>query len=559
MTIQWEGSRSYPWPSQIAALDGLEQFSLSIASNKHVSQVLAAHLATLSRNLKELILNFVPSIDSFKDLLSTNLGHFHHLEKLFLRLEGDAEEIPIEIPRTVTDLELRSSPGEYLSMPLSLLPPYITRFSCTLKWLDLNCCFPKTLQILDLGLHHFNRWPLVFHQLPTEIERISLRSSIKGDPLTDKEWTALSSFTKLKFLEFRVSGSFDVKQAQMLPKSIEKLYLERIDCAKTNEWCIRILETLSQNKNLKRIEGTWPSVIYPEVAKKIPRTLEMIEYQQIAHTAIAFMPDGYHTMEIFFSGDFGDVPTFPSKLTSLTTPRLPIRMAEKLPNHLKSLKVYKVEWTSELVEKLPRNLATLQSDFLLNPIADIEGFLKSLPQGLTSLGEFDQASLENPAFVSTPSGSSQYFPRGIKRLDIGCLDFSESNMAEWFLGLPTRLTNLALSVKDLQIGVFASLSNLNALKLLRIYVVNDSNGSWAQYLDFSLLSRNLRSLHLAEVSRGFKASDITNDTLKGVPPSLKILVIPNAPLLTSDCLPHLPPQLKKLLFFPQGRSPVWFR
>jgi hypothetical protein len=410
-----------------------------------------------------------------------------------------------------------------------------------------------------LGLHHFNRWPLILHQLPTEIESISLLSRITGDPLTDKEWTALSSFTKLKFLHFRVSGPFGAEQAQMLPKSIEKLYLERIDCAKTNEWCISILETFSQHKNLKRIEGVWPSVIHPEVAKKIPRTLEIIHYQQIAHTAIAFMPDGYHTMEIYCPVDFGDVPTFPSKLTSLSIPQLPIYLAENLPNHLKSLNVAKADWTPELAEKLPRNLAVLHSDFILNPVADIGGFLKSLPPGLLSLGDFYQSSMHNPAFISTPSGSSQYFPKSLQRLEIGCLDFSESNMAEWFLGLPTRLTTLVLSVKDLQIGIFASLSNLNALKELRIYVVNDSNGSWVPYLDFSLLSRNLRSLHLAEVNLAFKASDITNDTLKGVPPSLKILVIPEAPLLTSDCLPHLPPQLKKLLLFPRSRSPVWFR
>jgi hypothetical protein len=258
------------------------------------------------------------------------------------------------------------------------------------------------------------------------------------------------------------------------------------------------------------------------------------------------------------------ISTFPSKLKSLEIPTFDISLAEKFPIGLKTLKITgtKTVLTGELLEKIPKNLTELELMASYNPIppnCDLALLFKALPQSLTLLfltGE-QPRSESDAEFVScpTPTQSSLLLPRSITKLKMGYLNFSESRMSDWILGLPTGLVALRLLIPSPYMDMFSSLRCLYHLKWLSVQVWKAPEGGWAQYTSFNSLPRKLEQIHLSEVNDSSSNSLFTDDSFKGAPRYLQDISIPASPFLTEACLVHLP-HLQWLQI--SYRSPSWF-
>ena len=156
------------------------------------------HLSTLSRNLKRLHLQVASSLQAFHELHSMIPGHFHCLEMLHLASISVSNQIEIQIPSSVLDLSL-SSNGALGTLPLSCLPPNLTKMHISVKDLDSgDVRFPSTLTSLQLFLGHDPHWRRVFHLVPSTIKtlRVSCMADSSGRMKLD-DWIAISTFKDL--------------------------------------------------------------------------------------------------------------------------------------------------------------------------------------------------------------------------------------------------------------------------------------------------------------------------------------------------------------------------
>jgi hypothetical protein len=260
-------------------------------------------------------------------------------------------------------------------------------------------------------------------------------------------------------------------------------------------------------------------MITPDIAKNLPRTLELIEERLIFPEAIPYIPDTFVELEVHPEGDYAHITSLPSKLRYLGLYSPPLRIFDILPPALTRLRLERGQ----------------------NPIKDVERLFNGLPPTLTSLEAHSVYLLKSflkP--VPTPSHSSLMLPRGIKTLELSCLDFSDSSMAEWILGLPPNLTRLKICCRDLQRGGFTSLRVLVALEYLSFTVINSPGGKWAQFLDFPALPRHLIEFNLLPIVTDPYECDITNGTFLGAPLSLQSLNLPKSYHVTKDSSVHLP-------------------
>ena len=158
-----------------------------------------------------------------------------------------------------------------------------------------------------------------------------------------------------------------------------------------------------------------------------------------------------------------------------------------------------------------------------------------------------------------PPEASLQLPRDMRQLELGCLDFSRSDFPAWVTGLPSGLTSLHLHVKHIQSDLYFSLGTLPALLFLTITVVEPPlDGGWARHLDFPSLPRSLTKFKLLHRTDVPVPSDITSDTFIGAPRHLRTIHIPDSPLLSVDCLVHLP-SLLSLVFKPSDISDMGLR
>jgi hypothetical protein len=405
--------------------------------------------------------------------------------------------------------------------------------------------FPPCFKILDFrlqNLNHPNR-TFIFRSLPVDTESITTFISLDDYAFGIDDWNALSRLTKLKYLESFVHGPFGANEASLLPKSLETLVFYGIhrtlaDDGSNQNLHIEMLNALPPK--LTRLGGLWPQKIScAHVIQSLPQSIKILDGWHITPALVNHLPD--HLSDLNVQGTLLELPcSFPSNLRNLEIPDFHEMIAEKLPNQLESLKIKKyVSFTGKLIEKIPRSLTLLASIWVNCPIGDdIEHLIMALPP---SLKEF--RALPNDVdidSVPTPSHSSSLLPRTIEVLEIGMLDFSQSNMAEWILGLPTRLHTLSISVQHIQTGAFAHMRRLNALHNFTLIVRKTPVTGWAKCIDFKSLPRSLTSLVTIDGDPELKASDITNDCFVYAPVGLNSLTIPISPLLTRDCLAHLP-------------------
>jgi hypothetical protein len=95
----------------------------------------------LSRNLKKLDFDCPNPIEALAQLHVTNKGHFQNLETLRIHSKSHINTLEFDLPSTLTDLEMfgEGEEGEMeLSLPLSSLPPCLTRLSRKLKRFEFS-------------------------------------------------------------------------------------------------------------------------------------------------------------------------------------------------------------------------------------------------------------------------------------------------------------------------------------------------------------------------------------------------------------------------------------
>ena len=304
-----------------------------------------------------------------------------------------------------------------ISLALSQLPLGLTRLECTVDSLEIgDSKFPKTLKALEINFDGGEKPMHLFNLLPIEIEKLYV--PISSDDIELEDWTALSRLKHLKSLTLQVSGSFGVKQSELIPRSVEKLSIQNFE-GDVNEmnaaWCIEILRALP--KNLRELKGVWGThdfgFISTEIAQNMPRTLEIGDWCEVAPGAVAHLPDSLKEMGLG-SGDFNVINVWPSKLHHLYLPRLPDLLLDKLPATLKRLTVEWIELSVGMTERLPRSLSSLCVQ-AFNPSADLELLLKALPRSLTLLEAMPKGYGSAQA-APVPAPSSSSLSLSLKRL-----------------------------------------------------------------------------------------------------------------------------------------------
>jgi hypothetical protein len=370
----------------------------------------------------------------------------------------------------------------------------------------------------------------------------------------DPPFRLFAGLPSLRTLDICIKDAFTPEEAQMIPRSVEEINLDK-RLVGTEEWCIKMLKALPPN--LRSLSGIWSDVITPTLAQCMPRTLESVMAARVMPEAIKYLPENVTDFRISSTGDLQSISAFPAKLRSLTVPKLPHSLVEKLPEQLTDLTIDdETTLNEEIARKLPRHLTSLAS-FALNPLADIEATFAALPPSLTMLLASVTTFITSRIIPRpTPAISSQHLSRNMKKLFLGCLDFSEGAMAEWVLGLPTCLEELHLVVNHLQKGSFASFGKLSSLQRLSISTLNTPEGGWAAHLDLGSLPRELLVLKLTDSSPGFNEADINNNCLIGAPPSIIEIALPKSLRLNKGCLVHLPNV--KRFYFPVYGPPKWF-
>jgi hypothetical protein len=459
-----------------------------------------------------------------------------------------------EIPQTVTDLKIQAYD---LILPLLRLPPCLTSLrGCvrSIQWNEGDTKFPTNLTSLKMAFSGGSDVSVfrLFPVIGSTIQRISL-PAVYGSPTARIDWTALSELSNLKYFKCAVGGLFSTVEASLLPRSLDELILSGIE-PPTDEWCVEIIKALPTK--LRRLEGIWPTELSAHVLQHLPKTLEKLEHHDIKPEMVKYLPDSFTWLDLEFADPEG-ISSFPTNLRHLNIYQIPDSVIEKLPTQLQTLKIRDISISSEIVAKLPRHLTHLDSYSSVPMVAAMEPLFAALPPSLTSFyacpPEFGP-DVPHP----TPSKSSRLLPRGMKELGIGCLDFSESSIAEWTLELPPALTHLKLNVHQLQQGFFASLGFLSSLDLLEVISNNSPTEGWANHLKFCHLPRNLTTMKLLDHSLAVGSrTDITNDAFKGAPSGLIRITIPVSPLVSKDCLVHLP-NLCDFWVYPQFRTIEWF-
>jgi hypothetical protein len=293
---------------------------------------------------------------------------------------------------------------------------------------------------------------------------------------------------------------------------------------------------------LKQLTGVVPRTITIPIAKLLPPGLETIEHGDLSSAAVACLPDKVTSLTLaLFTGDISAVP---ANLRHLTIYLPSESILNVLPSQLETLRIGEIgnRLSCEQLARLPRSL-TLFSIWLIKvPFTDdLEAFFKALPPNLTSFSACPNINHPELIPISVPSHSSHLLPRSMTILEIGCLNFSDGDMAAWILGLPPKLRFLKLAVNSLTSGDFSSLHTLSSLNSLMVRVLEPmEQKSWAKCLDVRNLPRSLAQFLLDSLRVYSEPSDITDDWFRGAPPLLDYVTIPYSPLVTQSCLAHLP-------------------
>jgi hypothetical protein len=325
--------------------------------------------------------------------------------------------------------------------------------------------------------------------------------------------------------------------------------------------CIEILQILPPN--LTKLGGILRGPIHPKVAKNLPRTLKQFTYTPPCMlNAVSYMPDGIELLHVWNRGaDCDAVSKFPSKLTTLSLAEVSLLLLMKIPAELRSLAILdtRVVPSEKVIRILPKNLTLLELQFGTKSVKDLSLLLGALPLTMTKFTLLP--GLLNPLIrpIPAPLDSSLRLPRYLKHLGMS-LDFSESSLSEWILGLPNTLTVLALDLLELQKGAFSSMIHLHALKELSIDLLANQKQELAQLIEFGSLPRKLSHLSLkwafSEGKPLYEETHFVNDALKGAPRSLTYLQLPESRMLTYGCLTHLP---NIQTFELNYNTPLWFK
>jgi hypothetical protein len=558
--IEWDEKSAGFWPSHIQQLDGLEEFAFICTSSAPKHHLSAANLTILSRNLKCLLLSAHSALDALSKLFSKDPGHFPHLELLWIGFYSNFSHIKLQIPATVTELYLSYQDEACGILPLSWLPNGLVKLDCTIGALEYSdkVKFPETLRSLSLQLHSAIPPSSLFEILPDQLEELVISSELIGGLYIElKDWALLSKLSSLKRICFEMEGGFDREAAQLLPRTLEKLILLGKLKKLQESSVIEILKELP--KNLKVLTGILPSTTTLNIAKNLPRNLEGILRGKVEPAAVAYIPDKVTWIEIASNLDVDLISSFPAFLRYLVLPHVSPLIFDRLPSHLTELTIHDSETvlTAAEIKKLPSSLTVLSNRC---PVDNWALILEALPPKLSSLswGPNTHAPLwEDIVPQPMPTQASLLLPRGLKHLSLGYLDFSEGNMAEWILGLPTGLVSLSIDVLQPQKGICTSIGFLTQLDTLTIRTKTTPEGGWAPYLDMASLPRSLAELSLLQnvyTQANTNTSNITDESFFGAPPALNIVTIPTSTITQNGVFSHLPKRAR--LYFDVAGNPA---
>jgi hypothetical protein len=439
------------------------------------------------------------------------------------------------IPSNLKELKIHGNQVSYGTLSLSSLPKSLTKMDCNLDELKVtpesDCRFPESLKTLIL----YTMSKDALHLLPPDIEHVQIaRMDRRVAWMTIEDWRAISRLTKLKSLYLGYYGHFDVKSAEMIPRSLEALILAGTLGISSEEESVEILRALPHS--LTQLYGVWPmGYLTPVMARNLPTSLrEMgMNYRQgVVPLAVASLPNSLTRLDVYGAArDYEQIKSFPANLSDLMVDQLPERVLHLLPDNLQTLKIVKDEfWLfSELVEMLPRGLKTLEIPDA-DPKDEMEVILRALPPSLTHL------VLGSSLFITMSSSSSQLLPRTIKSISLHfemnvATEEGLDGLAEWILGLPSSLSLLEFLPQTLSPSAFQSFGKLANLKSLSLEMCKKQEEGWAKEFKFTHLPRQLTHLRLADATVSFKDSahsGINNLSFKGAPPSLIELSIPKS-------------------------------
>jgi hypothetical protein len=508
--------------------------------------------------LKSLTIDTVGSFDAFNELFAADPPRFSHLEQLTLQQKTATKFLEAGVPRTVTNLTMGGFMSPVLSLSLSDLPPGLTKLKLYVKTLITPSeapKFPNGLQHLHIAVEEPT---CVFSLLPLGCETLALyRTSASGKRISDEEWRVLGQ-VQLKSLQVSVLQPFTAQQASWLPQTLEKLILQRIEPALKDEECISIAKELPQK--LRFLEGVWPRSLTPEFTKALPRTLEIQKEVNVCPESVAFLPS--QTKELHFTPglNLSIISGFPSQLQDLTIPELTDHLASLLPHSLKCLRISEIctTLTGTMINLMPRNLRSLSFNTYSPRPFDTVASLKNLPPSIEVLTMYCTDSPPNKLTgeypLLMPSESSLWLPSRLTKLKLSTIDLSESNMSQWFEGLPKSLVVLELVLISLSKDALGPLQHFTSLTRLFITSVRVPDGTWAQYL--ASLPPKLTDLSFTDLASPAVPATINNHSFLNVPKSLQRIFLPPSPSLTAQCLVHLP-NIQGFFFHPSVK-PEWF-
>jgi hypothetical protein len=545
---------STTWPAVIQNFEGLEILTVYSPYRKDENAITSPNLSACRWNLKSLSMNLPNAFEIINDLMTSSDFSSVQLETLKIASISDIARWDVQLPSSLTVLHVGIFELQLGVLPLSILPAGLIELKCFAQVLEVpeGVRFPPTLRKLDVTL---SRHTPILSLLPQCLHTLCLsRSTIDYNMVSDEDWMALSRLELNRAVLPRIRLGYDPDFLQYLPKTIEELIFETRASELTANQCISVLKALAPLSSLRVLEGVWPTDMDLSVVQSMPPTLEMKFEELVYGEAVHLLPTNTKGL-VCNEPTFNHIQRLPPHLQHLTVPYITEALARLLPPSLLTLSMTHKEakLTEALINLLPRKLFSLVTEArCIQPFDRIES-LKSLPGNLITLELKTFQDPEAIVAVSTPSESSRFLPPYLENLELGCLDFSSSDMADWCLGLPRSLTSITLLLSTLPADGLSAFQQFKQLHSLDIEVISPPTSGWSQHL--AKLPAQLGFLALRDASPLPNPSNITSKSFQYELPHLNWLLLPESPLLDEECL-NLLPELTQL-YMGNYSSPEW--
>lgn len=520
---------TFKWPSFIQNLTRLSEFRISEAWLASAGSGLRHLPFEAPLTLRTLVLKFADAPALFLQSLARTPSVYLTLETL--DVEGEHEELEKEEAEALKSLSSLTS----------------LRF----RWMQYAGCLsdliPPNLTDLDL---HINNVTLDLGSLPQ-----SLRSFKVDGFETFVDGVPPPGLTKFSFTN-EDAKVFTVEEVQALPRALTHLEIA-MDWNNKHIWTalppgLRTLDVsntdfLPTDEHIKLSPRT-----LTEFHLNRTITLDNIDLLPPALTALNIAADArifpklHASLRELIFGDgwltstSTDLTALPKQLSSLTLTSKVLELSHcNFPATLTYFTAFGMRFTSDHARLLPLGLTSLHfSQF------DPE-CLALLPRGLIQLRSSPLGRDEPRALITTELASK--LPSTLRSLHLHSI-YVEST--ETILALPQSIISLNLRIGSLGKSC-DRLKTLTSLQMLQLDIETYQDGLGHAIL--SSLPRRLASCTLT--IHGAAVTDIGEETLQQLPPSLTSLYIPNSNAILS--IKHRPCYLCPYLKVHCDHIPLW--